>query len=165
MPPNKRTRAKPVAIKKRQRKKQAPKHAPTTEARSVVEALATVGTRHEDICGILKLGEHGDISPTTLRKHYRVELDYGSHLSTARVASVLYQAALKASVNPAYIGAAIFWMKTKGGWRERDRMDDLVEAAKKDLENAPISDKEKAEIATGVEQFINDLETKGRSRR
>ena len=165
MPTKNRTRAKPVAIKKRPRKKQAPKHAPTTAARSVVEALATVGTNHEDICGILKLGDHGDISPTTLRKHYRLELDYGSHLTTARIASVLYQAALKASDNPAFIGAAIFWMKTKGGWRERDRMDDLIEAAKKDLENAPISDKEKAEIAAGIDSFLSDLETKGRSRR
>ena len=86
-------------------------------------------------------------------------------MATGRVVAALYQAAIKAATDSKFIAAAIFWMKTKGGWRERDRMDDLIEAAKKDLENAPISDKEKAEIAAGIETFLSDLETKGRSRR
>ncbi|MCH8854387.1 MAG: hypothetical protein IID41_17305, partial [Planctomycetes bacterium] len=132
---------------------------------SYVEALGIIGTSHEDICHALRLRKLTDISPSTLRKHYRLELDLGSTMATASVAASLYRAALKAATDSKYIAAAIFWMKTKGGWRERDRMDDLIEAAKKDLENAPISDKEKAEIAAGIDTFLSDLETKGRSRR
>ena len=160
MSTKKRTATKRVAIKKSQRKDQPPPHQPTDRIRSYVEALSIIGTRHEDICHALRLRKLTEISPSTLRKHYRLELDLGSTMATGRVVAALYQAAIKGNV-----AAMIFWMKTKGGWRERDRMDDLIEAAKKDLENAPISDKEKAEIADGIDAFLSDLETKGRTRR
>lgn len=160
MPTKKRTRAKMPTIKKPARKKRLPQHKPDATTRSYVEAMSLIGASHNDICAALKLRGHANIGRRTLERYYQLELELGSTMATASVVAALYRAAIKGNVT-----AMIFWMKTKGGWRERDRMDDLIEAAKKDLENAPISDKEKVEIAAGIDSFLSDLETKGRSRR
>ena len=152
-------------IKKPARKKRLPQHKPDATTRGYVEAMSLIGASHDDICAALKLRGHADIGRRTLERYYKLELELGSTMATASVVASLYRAALKAATDSKFIAAAIFWMKTKGGWRERDRMDDLIEAAKKDLENAPISDKEKADIAKGIDEFLSDIETKGRSRR
>ena len=56
------------------------------------------------------------IDPKTLRKHYRHELDNGQVKATAKVAESLFRKAT--SEGPQSVTAAIFWLKTKGGWRE-----------------------------------------------
>ena len=56
------------------------------------------------------------IDPKTLRKHYRHELDNGQVKATAKVAESLFRKAT--SDGPQSVTAAIFWLKTKGGWRE-----------------------------------------------
>jgi hypothetical protein len=56
------------------------------------------------------------IDPKTLRKHYRDELDTGQIKATAKVAESLFR---KATTDGAQsVTAAIFWLKTRGGWRE-----------------------------------------------
>ena len=56
------------------------------------------------------------IDPKTLRKHYRHELDNGQVKATAKVAESLFRKAT--AEGPQSVTAAIFWLKTKGGWRE-----------------------------------------------
>ena len=56
------------------------------------------------------------IDPKTLRKHYRDQLDNGQIKATAKVAESLFRKAT--SEGPQSVTAAIFWLKTKGGWRE-----------------------------------------------
>jgi hypothetical protein len=56
------------------------------------------------------------IDPKTLRKHYRDELDTGQIKATAKVAEFLFR---KATTDGSQaVTAAIFWLKTRGGWRE-----------------------------------------------
>ena len=106
-----------------------------------------------------------DISPTTLRKHYSTELELGRERAKARVARAIYNAAIKVETDPRYAQIAIFYAKTQIGWRERERMDDLLETAIRDLDNAPISDEDKVAIRTEMDQLVHDLETTGRSSR
>ena len=84
------------------------RHIPTVASRAEVKALAAVGVREDEIS--LYLG----IAPKTLRKHYRDELDKSHIQATANVARSLYKQATGGNV-----AAAIFWMKARGGWREK----------------------------------------------
>ena len=56
------------------------------------------------------------IDAKTLRKHYREELDTGQTKATAKVAESLFRKAT--TDGPQSVTAAIFWLKTRGGWRE-----------------------------------------------
>ena len=56
------------------------------------------------------------IDPKSLRKHYRGELDTGHIKATAKVAEFLFRRAT--TEGPQAVTAAIFWLKTRGGWRE-----------------------------------------------
>ena len=82
-------------------------HNPTDESRKLVRTLAAVGIRHEDIG--LKL----DISPDTLVKHYRKELDDGRIDANASIGRTLFEQAKAGNTS-----AAIFWLKTRAGWKE-----------------------------------------------
>ena len=82
-------------------------HKPTDESRRLVKALASVGTRHEDIA--IKL----EISADTLTRKYRRELDEGRIDANASVAQTLFQQAKAGNMT-----AAIFWLKTRAGWKE-----------------------------------------------
>jgi len=60
----------------------------------------------------------------TLRKHYRDQLDLGSTKATARVAEFLSRKAT--TEGPQCVTAAIFWMKTRGGWREAPQTHEIA---------------------------------------
>jgi len=87
-----------------------PAYKATDENRKLVRSLAAVGTRHEDIA--TKLG----ISADTLTRHYRKELDDGRIDANASIAQTLFQQAKNGNTT-----AAIFWLKTRAGWKETDR--------------------------------------------
>ena len=87
-----------------------PSHQPTLELRKQVETMAGYGIPENEIS--LSVG----ISPPTLRKHYRHELDTGHIKANAAVAQSLYQKAL--GDGPQAVTAAIFWAKTRMGWKE-----------------------------------------------
>lgn len=89
-----------------------PPHVPTDDGRSMVRRLAAVGARHEDIA--LKMGFSSD----TLTRHYRKELDDGRIDANAVIAGTLYEQARMGNIT-----AAIFWLKTRAGWRETDRLE------------------------------------------
>ena len=85
-------------------------HRPDERGRRQVEALAGYGVPEHSIARVV------GIDPKTLRKHYRDELDLGSTKATAKVAEFLFRKAT--TEGPQCVTAAIFWMKTRGGWRE-----------------------------------------------
>ncbi len=86
---------------------------PTDERRRVVRALSGLGLPQDDIA------THLGIDPKTLRKHFRTELDLGAIEATAKVAQSLFRMATDGN----NVGAAIFWMKARAGWREVNRQE------------------------------------------
>lgn len=80
---------------------------PTEEQRYSVGLMAAIGIPHDDIALALS------ISRNTLRRAFKEELNTGRTKTTARVADSLVRQALAGNVT-----AAIFWLKTKGGFTE-----------------------------------------------
>lgn len=85
---------------------------PTEEQRRTVRAMSGYGIPQTDIATIL------EIDAKTLRKHFRRELDRGSIEATTKVAQTLFSMATSGQ-NTA---AAIFWMKARAGWREKQEL-------------------------------------------
>ena len=83
-------------------------HKPTDKHREFVKMSAVQGVRHDDIAASMS------ISKPTLLKYYREELDHGLVATNAAVAGTLFQ---MATVDR-NVAAAIFWLKTRAGWRE-----------------------------------------------
>jgi len=94
-------------------------HVKTDELTDTVSKLARIGTPQKDICGVL------GICKNTLIKNYRKELDNAVLIANAAVAGFLFDNAEGGNVT-----AQIFWMKTRGGWKEVDdrlgRMEDMI---------------------------------------
>lgn len=89
-----------------------PPFIPTDLHRTTVKSLAAYGINHEEIAQMIGLR-----SAKTLRRHFREELTRGSIEATAQVSQTLYQMATSGQ-EPA---CTMFWMKTRGGWREKQR--------------------------------------------
>lgn len=106
---------------------------PTPDQRRQIEALAAYGIPQEEMCRLLANPETGrPIDLKTLHKHFRHELDTGMAKANARVAESLFRQAvgapaqydaeghvLRAEQTPV-VSAAIFWLKARAGWKERD---------------------------------------------
>jgi hypothetical protein len=84
-----------------------PSHEPTEKTREQAWFMAAIGVQQPHISMTLGIGEH------TLRKYYRRELDLGMVEADA---NGLYQKAI--SNRPDAVTAAIFWLKTRCGWRD-----------------------------------------------
>lgn len=90
---------------------------PTQEQREQVETLAGFGLEHDKICLLIKNHRTGKaISPKTLRKCFRDELDVGMSKTYWQVAQSLYHKAL--GKGPQSVTACIFWLKAQGHWRD-----------------------------------------------
>jgi len=87
-------------------------HKITDESKEKVRKLAAAGVRFEDIAA--KLG----ISSDTLTRRYRQELDDGRIDANAAIGETLYQQAKNGNT-----AAMIFWLKTQGGWREKNHVE------------------------------------------
>jgi hypothetical protein len=83
---------------------------PQRKSRFKVWIMAAAGHQQVRIAGILQ------ISHPTLRKHYRQELDFGMDEANANVVLSLYRIATGRTSQAAI--AAMFWLKTRAGWRE-----------------------------------------------
>ena len=105
--------AKPSPLKKaRMMGKRGPKpYEPSEEQRRLVKQWAAFGQTQEMTAR--KLG----IDLKTLRKHFRDELDLGGAEATAAVAGALFKKATQKDDTT----AQIFWMKTRGGWSEKQK--------------------------------------------
>jgi hypothetical protein len=95
-----------------------PPHAPDTVSRRQVEAMAAYGIPEVDIARVI------GIDPKTLRRHYRDELDTGHIKANAKVAEFLFRKAT--TEGHQCVTAAIFWMKTRGGWREAPQTHEIA---------------------------------------
>lgn len=78
-----------------------------------VEAMTGYGIPPDDIARVL------DIDPASLRKDYAKELEGGAIKANARVAESLFKKATGDGREG--VIAAIFWLKTRAGWRETTR--------------------------------------------
>jgi hypothetical protein len=88
-------------------------HKPTAESRNMVQLLTGMGSGADDVARVL------GVTARTIFRHYRVELDRGVAVANMNVAQSLYRKAM--GNGPQSVAACIFWMKTRGGWREVDR--------------------------------------------
>ena len=80
--------------------------------------MAAYGIPEADIGRVL------GVSKPTLRKHCGTELDTGATRANSKVADFLFYGICGGIGKPAFkderarVTAAIFWMKTRGGWSE-----------------------------------------------
>lgn len=75
--------------------------------------MAGYGLAEADIARVI------GIDARTLRRHYRDELETGRVLANAKVAESLFRRATGDGRQA--VTAAIFWLKTRAGWREAAR--------------------------------------------
>lgn len=87
-----------------------PPFEPTDEQRKIVDVMAAGGFQQNVIADAL------GISDDTLRKYFAKELAAGGAKSHATIVANLYRQATKD--DPRAIPAAIFWSKTRLGWKE-----------------------------------------------
>lgn len=87
-------------------------HEPTEQTRKLVENLSAAGIRHEDIA--LYLG----ITRPTLNRYYSDELRLGLVRANASIAQTVFNQAKEGNTT-----AAIFWLKTRAGWREIQKVE------------------------------------------
>lgn len=85
-------------------------HVPTEEIRKQIYALASYGVQREEIAKAIGLHEN------TILKYYRDTLETAGTKANALIAQSLFN---KARGNgPSAVTAAIFWLKTRAGWKE-----------------------------------------------
>jgi hypothetical protein len=104
-------------------------HQPEPQTRRQVEAMAAYGVPEADIAKVIA------IDPKTLRKHYREELDVGSVKANSKIAASLYRKAM--GDGPQSVTAAIFWLKTRAGWKEtqiQENKNELIVIERKIIE-------------------------------
>lgn len=85
-------------------------HQPSEKTRAQVEALVACGIPQEEIAKLI------GVTVDTMAKHYREEMDLGLAKANAQVARNLFRMATGNGREA--LGAACFWLKTRGGWRE-----------------------------------------------
>ena len=90
-----------------------PAHEATDAGRKQVEALASYGVPQDDIAKVI------GISAPTLRAHYADILATAAVKANSLVAQSLFAKATRGE-GSASVTAAIFWLKTRARWRERD---------------------------------------------
>ena len=89
------------------------KHVPNDLTRQHVDEMTAKGATQPMVARVLGIEEK------CLRRHYRDELDGGAVQADMAVAGNLFRIAT--SEGPGAVTAAIFWLKTRAGWREIDR--------------------------------------------
>jgi hypothetical protein len=85
-----------------------PQHKPSDENRKTVKAMTAYGISQAKICAVI------GISEPTLRLYYAHELETAEAEANAAVAQSLFNMATKGK----NVAAAIFWLKTRAGYRE-----------------------------------------------
>ena len=88
-------------------------HNPVDALRKQVETLAAFGVPQKEIARTAGIDE------VTLRKYYSNEIETGATKANVKVVKNLFRIAT--GTGPAASGAAIFWCKTRLGWREVNR--------------------------------------------
>lgn len=90
-------------------------HTPQDKQRKTVTIAKAAGLLHQQIADLIGIDEK------TLVKYYSRELKTAHAQAVSAVAANLYKRAT--SQEKEAVTAAIFWLKTRGGWRETDQPD------------------------------------------
>jgi len=93
-----------------------PNHNPDRWTRKFVRRMTVAGFTKAEV------SEQLGITPDMLTYHYPVELK-AHQVAVQRVSQVLFQKALRGDIT-----AAIFWLKARAGWRDRDPLQVAVQA-------------------------------------
>lgn len=117
---------------------------PTDEQRELVESLAGYGITEVEIAKLVtNSATDAAISPVTLRKCFREELDRGHTVANAKVAGALFKNATTGT--PSFPGgnptSQIFWLKTRGKGQWKDKQIIEVETPPSELEEKEIDDR------------------------
>src|SRR5262245_38070456 len=99
-----------------ERKRGNQPYKPTAENRHAVQLMTAAGLTQESIARSMK------ISVDTLARYYGYELDTGRDDAIAQVAGSLFRKAISDD-HPQAASAAMFWLKTRAGWRETRGLD------------------------------------------
>ena len=102
---------------------QGVEHIPTDESKKLVRSLSAVGIKYVDIASKL------EINDDTLVKHYKKDLEDGRTDANASIGQTLFQQAKNGNT-----AAAIFWLKTRAGWKETNAVEHSGEVGVKWLE-------------------------------
>ena len=94
-----------------------PPHIPTDKIRAEIIALRSYGVPIKEVAAYI------GIDDKTMYKYYRTELEQSAMKANARVGKFLYEAASGQAITggASYsdcVRAAMFWAKTRMGWRE-----------------------------------------------
>ncbi|MBU9382092.1 hypothetical protein [Burkholderia gladioli] len=93
----------------------------TAAQRALVEQLAAFGIPQEDMVMLVLDANGKPISAPTLRKHFRRELTEGLVKANTRIAQALFKKAASGNV-----ASMIFWLKTRGRWKESPQSVELT---------------------------------------
>lgn len=95
---------------------------PTDQDRTLVRGLSSYGIIADDICKLITNPHTGKpISRYSLFRYFKTELDTGHLLANAKVAQNLFR--LATGDGRAACTAAIFWLKTRAGWKESTNLE------------------------------------------
>ena len=104
------------------KRKGQPAFKPTAEQRKNVEAMTGFGVLHDQIVTLVTNPNSGNpITPKTLRKHFKRELERGKTKMISLLAGRLFSMAMSVKIagGRASVASAIFLLKTQGGFSER----------------------------------------------
>jgi|TARA_R110000824_G_scaffold311109_1_gene498316 AcrR family transcriptional regulator len=140
-----------AAKKKSSKKRGNPPFKATATQRVQVKALRLANVPSDLIADIV------GCSRATLYRYFKSEIEHTAALNTARVATVMYSAALKAANDPKYQTSAIFWLKAHG-WKETSGLEVSGPSGEPiTIENAGAKDLLREKLKTRVERQATEI--------
>ena len=111
-----------------------PLHQPTDKTRAEIVALRSYGVPIKEVAAYI------GIDDKTLYKYYKDELDNSAIKANANVGKFLYQAASGQALTTGAtysdcVRAAMFWAKTRMGWKETNVQEEENKEAKNNPKN------------------------------
>ena len=111
-----------------------PLHQPTEKTRAEIVALRSYGVPIKEVAAYI------GIDDKTLYKYYKDELDNSAIKANANVGKFLYQAASGQALTTGAsysdcVRAAMFWAKTRMGWKETNVQEEENKEAKNNPKN------------------------------
>lgn len=112
------------AVKRKAGRPEGTGYHPTQEQRDLVKAMAGYKIAEDEICLlVINPKSKRPISPMTLRKHFRDELDTGFISGKMRVMAATFRNAIGDKEHPGNVTAQIWLGKTMYGMREKVDID------------------------------------------
>ncbi|MEX3929761.1 hypothetical protein AB4Y36_38120 [Paraburkholderia sp. BR10936] len=111
-----------------------PRFEPSAHQRELVKALLIYGVPLANICTHVLNSQTGKaVSYTVFVRAFNREIATAVDRGNAAVAANLYRIATKKADTPQVVQSAIFWMRTRGGWK----LSEAAEAAPPPAADAP----------------------------